>query len=181
MLQGTKTKLRAIRKGDLKFFLVWLNDPEVTQYLTVYLPMTDVAEEKYIEELSTKRSSTDVVFVIEAKSRKRWKPIGCCGIHRIDWKNRDAELGIFIGEKNFWSNGYGTEAFGMAVDYAFGQLGLNRVSAGAYAFNERSIKMQLRLGFKKEGVLRKAIFKNGEFHDKVMLGLLCGEWKKNKK
>jgi len=180
MLQGKNVRLREIHKEDVKKYMEWFNDPEVKQYLTIFLPMTEIGEEKWLEDICTKRSQTDVVFAIEARSGKKWVHIGNCGLHNINWHDRDCEMGIVIGEKKFWSNGYGTEAAKILVDYAFGQVNLHRVSAGAYAFNVRSIKMQKRIGLKEEGCVRKAVYKNGQYYDKILLGILKEEWKKNK-
>jgi len=180
MLQGKKVRLREVRKNDVSNFLKWLNDSEVTQYLTIFLPMMEASEEKWINDLALSKNQTDIVFVIEVKIRKHWVPIGNCGIHGINWHNRDAEMGMIIGEKKFWSKGYGTEAAKLLVDYAFLQLNLHRVSAGAYSFNIRSIKMQKRAGFIEEGCIRRAVYKNGQYHDKILLGILQEEWEKSK-
>jgi len=92
MLKGKEVQLRPVRRDDISFFLKWFNDPEVIQYLEVYLPVTEVGEEKWIEELCTVRANTDIVFVIEIIDGDLVKPIGNCGLHRIDWKNRVASL-----------------------------------------------------------------------------------------
>lgn len=180
MLKGKRTVLRPIRRSDLGNMLKWYNDPDVIQYLSLYLPMTEIGEEKWLENICTKRKDTDVVFMIEAIRGRKKIPIGSCGLHRINWKDRDAEFGIAIGEKKFWSNGYGTEAAELIIGYGFDQLNMHRISSGAYGFNGRSIKMHLKLGFKKEGVIRKGIFKNGKYQDKVLFGILKGERKKQK-
>ena len=66
----------------------------------------------------------------------------------------------------------------MIIKYGFEQLNLHRISSGAFSFNERSIKMHLKLGFKEEGRHREVVFKNGAYHDEVMFGLLRDEWQK---
>lgn len=181
MLRKGNVQLRPVRKTDVENFLKWYNDLEVTCYLRMFFPLMEASEEKWINDLATSKNQTDAVFVIEVKVGKRWVPIGSCGIHGINWHDRDAELGMAIGEKKFWSKGYGTIATKLLVDYAFGQLNLHRVSGGAYAFNTRSIKMQERVGMKREGAVRKAVYRNGQYHDKVLSGLLREEWEKIKK
>lgn len=168
--------LRAVRRADLEFFLRWLNDVEVMRYLVVFYPMNEIAEEKWIEEMCIKNRDKDVFFVICAWKDGKEIPIGSCGLHNINWKDRDAEAGIVIGEKEYWEKGYGTEAASLLVEYAFNYLNLHRVSAGAYSFNERSIRMQKKIGFQLEGCVRSSIFKNGKYYDKMMLGILSEEW-----
>jgi RimJ/RimL family protein N-acetyltransferase len=174
-LKGTTVQLRAISKKDIPVIVNWFNDPEVIQYLRFYLPLTEIAEEKYIEEASV--SGDSVLLVIEAiLDNGETRPIGTCGLHRIDWKDRNATFGIAIGEKEFWSGGRGTEAARLMISYAFDQLNLHRVSSAAYSFNERSIKMHRKLGFTIEGQRRQCVYKNGSYHDDVIFGLLRDEW-----
>lgn len=177
MLKGKSALLRPFKRSDISYFLKWFNDPEIVQYLDMYLPMTEMSEEKFIEELGTTRVNSDVLFVIEAIEGAATKPIGTCGLHQINPKDRDAVFGIVIGEKGYWSKGYGVEAAMLAINYGFQQLNLHRLSSAAVAFNERSIKLHKKLGFREEGRLRQAMFKNGQYHDRVEFGLLREEWK----
>ena len=176
MLKGNLLLLRPVRRSDLASFLKWFNDPEVIQYLNMYLPMTEMAEAKWIEGLAD-RSRTDTPFVIEAIEGGGARPIGNLGLHGISARDHSATFGIAIGEKEYWSRGYGTEASRLIIRYGFEQLNLHRISSGAIAFNERSIRMHLGLGFKEEGRQRDVFYKNGAFHDHVMFGLLREEWK----
>jgi len=92
-------------------------------------------------------------------------------------KDRDAMFGIAIGEKDYWSKGYGTEATRLLVNYGFQQLNLHRISSGAPAYNERSLRLHRRVGFHEEGRVRQAMFKNGQYRDRVEFGILREEWR----
>jgi len=179
MLKGKKVFLRPVKKSDLSVFLKWFNDLEVIQYLGSIRPITEIEEERWIEELGTIRKESDIVFVIEAVNSK--KPIGTCGFHHIDYKNQNADFGIAIGEKRYWNKGYGTEAAELMINYGFTQLNLNRISSAVFDFNERSIKLHKKVGFQEEGRWRKYVFKNGRFHDSILFGLLREEWKERRK
>jgi RimJ/RimL family protein N-acetyltransferase len=177
MLRGEKVLLRPLQRSDIANFLKWFNDVEVTQYLNFYLPMTEMAEEKWIEDAASRtQAGTGVYFIIEAIEGDSTKPIGSIGLAGINPKDHGASFGITIGEKDYWGNGYGTEATRLILDYGFQQLNLHRISSSAFAFNERSIRLHKKVGFKEEGRRREAIFKNGQFHDLVMFGILRGEW-----
>jgi RimJ/RimL family protein N-acetyltransferase len=176
MLQGEKVVLRPVMRSDIEHFLKWFNDPEVTQYLSMYLPMTEMAEEKFIEDLGSAATGTRVMFVIETIEDNNNKPIGSIGLSNIHPKNHNAVFGIAIGEKDYWSKGYGTEAALLIIGYGFEQLNLHRINSFAISFNERSLRLHLRVGFKEEGRQREAVFKNGDYHDHVMFGLLRNEW-----
>jgi len=177
MLKGKHVLLRAIKRSDISYFLKWFNDPEILQYVGLYLPMTEMYEEKFIEELGTTRARSDVYLAIEAMEGDSTKPIGSCGLHEINHKDHNALFGIAIGEKDYWGKGYGMEAARLLINYGFQQLNLHRVSSYAFAFNERSINLHRTLGFREEGRQRQAVFKNGKYHDHVMFGLLREEWK----
>jgi RimJ/RimL family protein N-acetyltransferase len=177
MLKGKSVLLRPVKKSDIAYFLKWFNDPEVIQYLGMYLPMTEMSEEKFIEELGTTRATSDALFVIEVIEGASTKPIGNCGLHRINSKDHNATFGIVIGEKDYWSKSYGTEATRLLINYGFQQLNLHRISSSAVAFNERSIKLHKKVGFREEGRLRQAMFKNGQYHDLVQFGILREEWR----
>jgi RimJ/RimL family protein N-acetyltransferase len=163
MLIGEKVVLRPVRRSDIEDCLKWFNDPEVTQYLSMYLPMTEMAEEKFIESLGSTEAGKNAMFCIEAVKNNGNKPIGTVGLDNINSKDHHAEFGIAIGEKDYWSNGYSTEAARL-------------INSFAVSFNERSLRLHLRVGFKEEGRQREAVFKNGEYHDHVMFGLLRNEW-----
>ena len=179
MLKGKKVLLRPIKKSDIPLFVKWFNDQEVTQYLVMYLPMTEIYEEKWVEKLSIERVGVDVIFVIEAMAGedKETVPIGTCGLHNIRPKDRDADLGIAIGEKDYWEKGYGTETAALLIKYGFEQLNLHRISSGAIEFNKRSRSLHKKLNFHQEGRLRKAMFRNGRYWDHILFGLLREEWK----
>lgn len=126
MLRGKKVLLRPVKRTDIKYFLKWYNNPEIVRFLSLYLPMTEIGEEKWIEAIAM---SKDLVFFVieDITVNRQKKPIGSCGITSIDWKDRCGEFGIAIGETNYWNDGYGTEASQLLIDYAFMQLNLHRI------------------------------------------------------
>lgn len=176
MLTGKNVRLRAVKKSDLENFVRWFNDPEVTQYLVLHRPVTELEEERWIERLATDQSKVD--FVIEVLDGEQWISIGTCAFNHINHKDRNGDMGMAIGEKEYHGKGYGTEALRLLIEYGFNTLNLHRVAAGAHAFNERSLKMQRRAGLVEEGRKRQAVFVNGQYHDSVINGLLRSEWEK---
>lgn len=98
--------------------------------------------------------------------------IGYGIVAHIDRYNRRCRLSVVIGEKREWGKGFASEALRAAIDYSFAALGMNRIGAEIYAVNERSIRLFERLGFKREGVIRESVLKNGVFVDEYIYGLL---------
>ncbi len=138
--------------------------------------MTEMAEEKWIEEVGTTRARTAVYFIIEVISGNELKAIGDIGLDSINSKDHFATFGIAIGEKDYWSKGYGTEAARLMIKYGFEQLNLHRISSSAVSFNERSVRMHKTVGFREEGRRREIVYTNGQYHDLIDFGLLRTEW-----
>ena len=176
MLRGKRVKLGPIKREYIESFLKWFNDPELTQYLTIYLPMTRMEEEEWIENLKKRENDIHFSIVIPNEDDPD-KLIGNCGIHNIDWKNRVGEVGIAIGEKEYQNKGYGTEATELLLEYGFNTLNLNRIELYTYDFNIRAIKSYKKVGFIEEGRKRQFIWVNGRYHDAIIMGILAEEWR----
>ena len=100
MLKGRLVELRQVQRSDISYFLQWFNDPDVTQYLLMYLPMTEMAEQKFIEDLGTQQPGTNAFFVIEAIEGEKRRPIGSLNLHNITPKDHNALLALPSGIKN---------------------------------------------------------------------------------
>lgn len=176
MIEGKKVRIRAIEKSDVDEIMKWVNDPEVIDNLLVRYPVSRYQEEKWIEKALDATNQRNKVFAIETKDGTY---LGGIGLHRIDWENRNAEVGIVIGKKDHWNKGYGTDAMMTILDFAFNRMNLHRVYLRVYDFNLRGIKSYEKCGFKREGILRDDLYAHGKYHDTIIMGILKGEFKKN--
>ncbi|HAH21855.1 MAG TPA: hypothetical protein DCL49_13265 [Candidatus Omnitrophica bacterium] len=176
-LEGEKIYLRAPKTEDLRgCWYRWFNDWEVTKYQNKgIVPNTRQKQREYFHSIL--KSKNDVLFAIVDKKSDRH--IGCVGIHKIDWIHRSAELGIVIGEKKFWGKGCGKEAWNLATWYGFNVLNLHRISAFIFRVNTASKRSALASGFRIEGLLREAFFKNGRYHSVLAMSALEDDFKKN--
>ncbi len=174
MFRGEKIQLAAILREYLPKYVEWLNDWEVSQFLApgVPFPMSPEDETDWFE--NRRKREGNYVFAILTLDKNQ--VIGNCGLHNVDLKNRAAVFGIFIGDKNYWGKGYGTDATRTIVRYGFEQLGLNHIELWVYDFNPRAIRAYEKAGFKREGVRRQGLYRNGKFHDEIMMGILREEW-----
>jgi len=171
MLIGEKVRLRAIERSDIPMFVRWFNDPELLQYLSMYVPMSQASEEQWFERVL--KDESQHVFVIETAEGT---PIGNLGLFGIDWKNRSAGFGIGIGEKEYLDQGYGSDALRTLLRFAFAEMNLNRVFLHVYDFNQRAIRCYEKAGFRHEGRLRQAQFTCGRYADELIMGILRSEW-----
>ena len=103
--------------------------------------------------------------------------IGYIELDGILWTHGTSGLCVAIGEREYWGQGYGTEAAGLALDFAFQELNLHRVQATVFRYNQRSVAMCERLGFQQEGVYREFIHRDGKRHDMLLYGLLRHEYR----
>lgn len=173
MLTGQKVRLRAYRKEDIPQAQAYMNDVEVRRNLApgIPYPFTLENEEKWYSTLSGANETYS--FAIETLEDEKY--IGGCGVNHIDWKNSAVTVGIFIGDKNYWSRGYGTDAMNLLVKFIFEQMNVNKVKLQVYSFNDRARKCYEKCGFVKEGILRQEIFRDGRYHDIYAMGILREE------
>lgn len=171
MIYGTKTRLRAIERDDIPRFVKWFNDPEVREHLSIYRPLSLAQEEVWFKQ-HAQLNPADHVFAIETHEGVH---IGNIGLHNINWKDRSTELGIVIGEKSHWSQGYGSDAITTLLQYAFGELNLHRVVLRVDADNPRAIRCYEKCGFRHEGTLRDAVFTQGKYKDQHTMSILQSE------
>jgi RimJ/RimL family protein N-acetyltransferase len=176
MIVGKDLRLRAVDRTDLKRFVEWLNDREVTRNLLLYRPLSMGQEEQWYEGV-LKRAPDESPLVIEVLEGDQWRMIGNCGLMDIDWRNRTAEIGIFIGEKDCWNKGYGRQAMALMVQHGFNNVNLNRIYLYVYETNLRGIRAYEHVGFVHEGRLRQAIVQDGQYIDVLLMSVLRSEWK----
>ncbi len=162
-IQGTDIYLRELRECDLEGpWHGWFNDSETTRFQNKKVfPNTREKQRAYYDSL--KASSSDVVLaIVESATGKH---VGNVGLHHIDWIHSSAELGIVIGDKSARGKGYGRQCWKLITDYGFETLNLHRVYATILSENVASRKCAEAAGFKKEGEISEAFYKNGKYHN----------------
>ncbi len=175
MIIGERVRLRAVEKQDLPLYVKWLNDPEVTKGLTLYLPLSLAQEEKWFENMLA-MPKDEQPMAIEVSLKDEWQIIGNCGFHNIDWRCHCAEVGIFIGDKAMWNQGFGSEAMDLLLRHGFNTLNLNRIGLVVYANNPRAIRSYEKVGFLVEGRKRQAIYKDGQYIDEILMSVIREDW-----
>lgn len=170
MLYGKRVVLRAIEKEHLPNYVRWLADPEVLTHFGLYLPLSQADEEAWYER---QRSDAKVInFAIELEGVH----IGGCGFLSIDHRQRRAEVGLFIGEKQFWNQGLGQDALATLVAYGFEYLNFHRIYLCVFAENTRGIRAYEKVGFQHEGCFRQSEWRHGRWHDLLVMSILHPEW-----
>jgi UDP-4-amino-4,6-dideoxy-N-acetyl-beta-L-altrosamine N-acetyltransferase len=175
MIYGERLRLRAAEREDIPRFVAWLNDPEVRQFLLINQPISQAWEERWFENM-VNHSPAEQVLVIQIQDGSDWKAIGNTSFMDINATNRSAEIGIFIGEKSCWNQGYGRETMRLMLKHGFETLNLHRIYLRVFEHNMRGIKAYEHAGFMHEGRMRQAQFQNGRYYDVLFMSVLSDEY-----
>lgn len=173
MIRGKSIILRAIEQADVGAYYSWINDEETNQWRGLYHPTSREEATRWIEE-RRKPSPDHLSLAIEHNSDGL---IGFIGIRGICPRSRRAEIWIYIGSKPHWNQGIGFEAVDVLCKYAFEQMNLFRIWLECNPDFEPVVRCYQKVGFVEEGRLRKAYYRDGEFRDTCIMGLLRTDWK----
>ena len=172
-LVGERIYLSPRNAEDVEQFTEWLNDFDVTDYIGNSSQVISLdGEKKYLEE-----NELECGFVIVTLDED--KMIGTISLENINRVNQTAELGIFIGDKNYLSKGYGTEAIKLILDYGFNYLNFHNIMLKLLSANERALNCYKKCGFKEMGRRRESKYVNGKLYDDIYMDILKNEFNEN--
>jgi RimJ/RimL family protein N-acetyltransferase len=176
-INGTKVIIRELNKNDVQSLFRNAKNKEVARYITIPHPYKIQDARIFIKKSRQKiKKGLSYELGIELKSINQI--IGVISLMEVDYKNRNAEIGCWLGKK-FWGRGLAQEAIELMLDFAFNNLKLKRVWAKVVHPNKRSQILLRKAGFKYEGRLRKNTFRNGKWMDDLRFALLKEDWGKN--
>ncbi len=169
IIQGNTIYLKLMTVEDVTDdYVSWMNDEEVVQY-------TESRWNSYtmddLREFVKKTNNGISNFMFAIHSNENDLHIGNIKIGNINPVHRYADLGIVIGNKDYWGKGIATESIMIATKYAFEELNLNKLFAGMYAKNLGSFKAFIKAGYREIGVMRKHVFYKGEFIDSILVDI----------
>ena len=167
-LEGERVYLRSITYEDTDLIVKWRNQENVFRYFFYRGVFDKEGHERWIREKIEKGIVEQFMVCLKDSDR----PVGCTYLRDIDYDNKKAEYGVFIGEEDVRGNGIGKEILNITVNYAFDSLGLHRVYARVREDNYSSLYSFLHSGFEKEALLRDAVFCDGKYINVVILGRL---------
>ncbi len=173
IIETERLVLRQWNFNDVTDLVEGLNNLNVSRWLaSVPYPYT---KEDAVDFINYCIENKTYNFAIVLKSEN--KVIGGTELTNINYVHGTAGGGIWLNE-NYQGHGYGSEAFGARIRYAFEDLGLRRLENGYFKENDKSFKMQMRYGYKKEGIRRQRFVSlaTGNVEDEYITGLLKDEW-----
>lgn len=173
---GERIMLRDYKESDIECIREWINDHETTRLLASGLriyPQSYAQTEQFVRE---NMQSGGPEFVIADIDTEQY--IGQINLMDIDYCQRSCRIGIVIGNPDFRSLGYGSEALRLMLKFAFEQLNMNRVEIRAFDYNKAAYNCYIKLGFVEEGRLRQAVYCDGQYHDIIILSYLRQDYDK---
>ncbi len=177
ILKGKLVRLSAIDPEEFaKATARWRRDSEYDRLLAADAAMLGSAQtiQRAVEkELETE--SDESSFAIRAIADD--KLLGGVHLEALNWSSRDSFVGIYIGEREDWGKGFGTEAMSLLLRYAFLEVNLRRVSLSVFEYNPRAIRSYEKVGFRHEGRQRQFLNRDGRRWDMLFMGILRDEWR----
>ncbi|MEB4887466.1 MULTISPECIES: GNAT family N-acetyltransferase [Priestia] len=182
-LIGEKVLLREATQEDVNTLYYWKYEEkkqEAKKWNAPYIPDRKLTKEKYMnsweEEYEIYPSVPRMLAVIIDETA-----VGTVNCYWVDKRTNWMETGIVIYDSDYWSGGYGSEAYGMWIDFLFEFTPLHRLGMSTWSGNTRMIKTAAKIGMKEEARIREARIVNGEYFDSVQMGILRREWNKKMK
>ncbi len=177
LLLGKLTRLVAFdpdRGGELT--AKWYHDSEFSRMYDFppVRPRNANKTQERFRERANKNHPNLVEFHIETLHEPQI--IGECELEVNHTNHREAFVAIGIGEREFWSKGYGSDAMRILLRFGFQEWNLHRIALSAFDYNPRAIRSYEKVGFKHEGRIREHLRRGRERHDSVNLGILRSEW-----
>ena len=172
---GDRIYLSPMNSDDYLQYVEWMNSYEVGKGTGSISRMVSIESEK---EWLAKATSEKYNFAIVLKENDML--LGNISLMKVHDVDRTAELGIFIGNENYLSRGYGSEAIMLLLDYAFNYVNLNNIMLRVFDYNKRAIKAYEKCGFKTYGVWKKSHYFNGKYSDEIYMNILKEDFIKNK-
>ncbi len=174
LFRGTHIRFTALTPGDLPTLAGWYED---AGFLRLYdsrpaYPKTEAELGKWLAEVAEDKNT----FVFAVRPLAGDDLLGYLELDGIDWQHGVCGMGLGFGERANRGKGYGYEATQLALRYAFDELNLHRVQVTVFSYNQSSLALVDRVGFRREGVFRERLQRDGKRHDMFLYGLLRHEW-----
>jgi RimJ/RimL family protein N-acetyltransferase len=181
LLRGELTRLVAAdAEKDVAGLRAWSRDAE---FLRLYgsnpaRPWTEAGVKKELESAQGQDQPNAGIFPFLIRALPGDPLIGLAELYIDSWAHREAWVAIGLGQRDYWGQGYGTDAMRLLLRYAFQELNLWRVSLGVFGYNERARRSYEKCGFVVEGAIRDRLQRDGRRWDMIIMGLLRAEWEK---
>jgi RimJ/RimL family protein N-acetyltransferase len=171
IIRGELVWLRAFEPSDITDHPI--EDAELAHFAGFRRSFSRAEAERFIQKLASIGEDNPNFSICPLGSAE---PIGGCGLRDVDRRNGSAEVSIFIADRQRWGKGFGTDAMRALLDFAFGELRLERIWLRVFDYNPRAIRSYEKAGFATEVVLRHDRFHRGAHHDTHLMAITRPDW-----
>lgn len=173
MLAGSITGLRAIERTDLAQLLEWRNRPEYRRFFREHRELSSEQQSTWFENTVQRDPNTRMFSIVELANGRL---LGASGLCYIDWVNKNADFSLYIGADNLYiDDKFAPDAARIMMRHAFGELGIHRLWAEVYDFDQAKQNLFKHLGFALDGRHRETHWGEGRWNDSLFFGLLAHE------
>ena len=174
-MRGKRVSLGPLRREWLPWYQHWLNDFEMIKLVDRrFRPHSTEWITQWYERHASGTQDSLIFTIIDNAGGQ---PVGNVALQDVDYRNRTAELGIYIGDASNRGKGYGTEATQLLLQLAFGVLGLQNVMLRVYAYNSAAIRVYEKVGFREFGRRHQCQFMDGQFWDVILMECLASDFR----
>lgn len=173
MIINKNYRLRLVDEKDLFFAKALREDFSTNQYLGTFCLLNEFKQRKWFESLQNDSSRMFLIF--EIFEAEKWKSIGLVRISDIDLINRSMCVGGDI-VSDYRGKGLSKDMYKLIFQFGFNSYNMNRLWLLVLDNNLVAQGLYKKMGFKEEGVQRSAVFKDGKYHDYIMMSILKGEY-----
>ncbi len=171
-IMGKQIYLRAMEPEDMDMFMDMINDAEISKMVVGW--SFPVSKKEQMDWYNNAVSSQNKRFTICLQEND--KAVGVVTLTNIDFVNRSATHGIKLHPSCPKGRGIGTDAVMTLMEYAFNQINLNRLDGSWLLFNTASKRLYEKCGWHEEGIKKKAVYRDGVYHDLAICGILKEEY-----
>jgi RimJ/RimL family protein N-acetyltransferase len=174
LLTADRVRLAPLTEADVEIITGWYEDVEFMRLFDARpaVPKTQAEVGEWLEEV--RKARNHVAFGVRLIQGDVL--IGVLEFDGIIWPHRVSGVGLSIGDRAYWGQGYGSEAARLGIGFAFDEMNMHRLTATVFSYNVRSISLLKRLGFRQEGAYREFLERDGRRYDMLLFGLLRHEW-----
>jgi len=180
LFDGKQVRLGPIdHDKDFEIESRWTHDPSFMRMMEInpMRPLSVFQLKKKYEALEKEIDEQRNLFHFRIRAAADDRLVGFGELKWISWPNGAGYIRLGIGAGDDRRKGYGLEALGLLVRYAFAELNLYRLSASIPEYNTGALALFQKAGFQQEVCRRKALARDGRRWDATLFGLLADEWK----
>jgi len=174
--EGIRLSLRPIEDEDLDELVEQADDEGISRWTDLPHPYTREHAATFIA-LAAEQRRLGESYHLAIADVDTDELLGMAALTDVDRESRNAEVGVWLGREH-WGEGLAIEAFDLLLEIAYERIGLTKLYGVVLEGNESSLNLLQRFGFHEEGRLRWHTRRDGQWMDKVFLGLLREEWER---